>query len=496
MGQTTEPFQSTSRPLSFADAAAKVLEISSSPLHYREITQQALEQGWIQTDGKTPEASLNAVISVDIKQNGDQSRFVRVRPGVFGLQSWGLESPATVSSGDAEEGNRRVRIPHFPSYSEVRLVLPIWNGLSKSQITGLRSTIATIRGTPQEPSDWTKPDEWIASRLKGSDRELAEAIWQKTEGKVNPRHVYGHWLLACAYQLLDEDGSGYMVLTERGQDFINYPLGAAVSLVDEQEGVLKILTIAAEKGTGRRADFIDDWADYLARYSRYGTDSTIKDTLGRRLQSILERKLLEKTGTTYSITDGGLAYLQQTGGAEDSDIAGGLQEILQLIKQQKVSVRASMKVLLSTMDPIAFEHLVKQLLEAMNYQNVEVTAPSNDKGIDVVADIELGITSVREVVQAKRQKQNVQRTVLDALRGSLYRFQAVRGTIITTANFSKGAKDVAFEPGAPPITLIDGDKLIDLLIEYGIGVRTRPVEVLELDADAFAQVEESEEETA
>jgi predicted helicase len=97
----------------------------------------------------------------------------------------------------------------------------------------------------------------------------------------------------------------------------------------------------------------------------------------------------------------------------------------------------------------------------MNYQNVAVIAPSNDKGVDIVADIELGITSVREVVQAKRQKSNVQRTVLDALRGSLYRFQAVRGTIITTAGFSKGAMQAAFEAGAPPITLIDGSKLID-----------------------------------
>ena len=113
--------------------------------------------------------------------------------------------------------------------------------------------------------------------------------------------------------------------------------------------------------------------------------------------------------------------------------------------------------------------------------------------IDITTRLQ-SITSVREVVQAKRQKSNVQRTVLDALRGSLYRFQAVRGIIITTAGFSKGAMPAAFEAGAPPITLIDGSKLMDLLIEYGIGVRTRSsVEMLELDADAFAQTEEGED---
>jgi restriction system protein len=236
---------------------------------------------------------------------------------------------------------------------------------------------------------------------------------------------------------------------------------------------------------------VPEWADYLNRYSRFGTDSTIKDTLTRRLQNILDRGLLDKAGTTYSITDEGLAYLGQTGGAEDTGTIGEVQEILELVKQQKATVRASMQELLETMDPYAFEHLIKQLLEAMNYQNVTVTSPSNDKGVDVVADIELGITSVREVVQAKRQKTNIQRPVLDALRGSLYRFQAVRGTIITTGNFSKGTVQVAFEAGAPPITLINGEKIIDLLIEYNLGVRNRTIELLELDADAFVQSEEN-----
>jgi len=144
------------------------------------------------------------------------------------------------------------------------------------------------------------------------------------------------------------------------------------------------------------------------------------------------------------------------------------------------------------MDPFAFEHLVKRLLEEMDYQNVEVTTRSGDGGVDVVADIELGITSVREVVQAKRHKRTIQRKDLDALRGSLYRFDAVRGTIITTSRYSKGTTEAAFATGAAPITLIDGDKFIDLLIEHGIGVRKRTVELLAVDPDAFSDLEVEE----
>jgi restriction system protein len=101
----------------------------------------------------------------------------------------------------------------------------------------------------------------------------------------------------------------------------------------------------------------------------------------------------------------------------------------------------------------------------------------------------LGISSVREVIQVKRHKGSLNRTVLDQLRGSLYRFNAVRGTIISTGKFSRGARDAAFERGAPPITLIDGDKLLDLLMERQIGVTRKSVEYYEFDPTKLAQFE-------
>ena len=103
--------------------------------------------------------------------------------------------------------------------------------------------------------------------------------------------------------------------------------------------------------------------------------------------------------------------------------------------------------------------------------------------------IEVGITSIREVVQVKRHRGKIPRKDLDALRGSLHRFNSVRGTIVTTSQFAKGAREATLEPGTAPVTLIDGEKLLDLLIEHGIGVRKRMVGFLELDAPALADVE-------
>lgn len=477
--------------LSLGDAAVHVLTEAGEPLHYREITKRVLEQGLAESNSKTPDASMAAVLAVDLKSHGLSSRFVRTRPGVFGLRSWqGTDAMSSeLATHDEVDGQQRVRVPLFPTYSELRRVLRTWAGKPRASVTHLQATIGKLRGTPQNTVDWTDPDAWIPERLSGEDRDLASAIWTESGKAVNPRHTYGHWLLSQKYVLVVDDSEGILRLTKSGQDFIDHEGGEAEVFLDEQEGLAKLLALVADNGPTRAGGLLEEWSEYLNRHSSFGSPSTLSDTLRRRLNNLLDRGLVSRKGTMYSVTDAGLAYLQRVG-TDDSLGGDEQQELWVLAKKLDASVRESLRQLLLAMDSFAFEHLVKRLLEEMDYQNVEVTTRSNDGGVDVVADIELGISSVREVVQAKRHRRTIQRKDLDALRGSLYRFNAVRGTIIATSRFSKGTEEAAFANGAAPITLIDGDKLIELLIEHSIGVRKRTLEVLAVDPDAFAEFEQ------
>lgn len=65
------------------DAVYLVLKEASEPLHYREITEQLLTRNLWESKGNTPWATVNAQIAVDIKKNGEKSRFIRVRKGIF-----------------------------------------------------------------------------------------------------------------------------------------------------------------------------------------------------------------------------------------------------------------------------------------------------------------------------------------------------------------------------------------------------------------------------
>ena len=449
-------------------------------MHYKALADAIVSEGMVETIGATPEATVNSQINREIVRNGDQSEFVRVRPGVFGLR--GVQEESANDGANTEDSHLRVRIAFFPIYSQVRCLLRIWPGFQGKQVTGMLTTLHDLMGTPQNPVNWTNPADWIPERLQGSDRDLAQAIWERSDGAVNPRYVRGHRLLIQRYGLLRKDSDGTLQLHAKGRNFLEQPGGKTEAEIDKAEGVFKLLSIVADGGPAPAGGFVDEWGDYLSRRSRFGSQSTIKDTMRRRLANLLERQLIERKGNLYSITGEGLTYLERIVAA--NTVGGSEQnEIRALVRKHETTVRENLKELLHETDPFALEHLIKRLLEEMGYQNVDVTARSGDGGIDVVGDIELGITSIREVVQVKRHRRAIQRSVLDALRGSLHRFRAVRGTIITTSWFARGAQEAAFEEAAAPITLIDGDKLVDLLIEHSIGVRKRTVELLDLDAD-------------
>ena len=384
----------------------------------------------------------------------------------------------------SDDSNLRVRIPLFPLYSELRHLLRVWTDRPQEQVTGLQATLNELRGTPRKTVDWTDPSTWIPERLDGRDRELAQAIWDQSKRAVNPRHTYGHWLLARRYNLLRDGGRGVIQITKPGLDFLEQTGGEAESAIDEAEGLLKLLSIVADNGPARAGGLVAAWGDYLLRCSRFRTEATIKDTMRRRLSNLVDRGLVERNGNLYSVTPDGLTYLRK---AEAGDSVGN--QVRDLVRRQENTVREHLRELLHDMDPFAFEHLIKRLLEEMGYQGVEVTARSGDGGVDVVAEIQLGITSLREVVQVKRHRRAIQRKDLDALRGSLYRFKTVRGTLVTTSRFAKGTQEAARAAGTAPITLIDGNDLIDLLIEDEIGVRKRKIDLLEVDTEPFAAVE-------
>jgi hypothetical protein len=70
----------------FKAAAREVLEEVGHPLHYTDITEIALQSGYLQSSGRTPHNTMRARLSVDVRDNPN-THFAQVAPGVYGLKS-------------------------------------------------------------------------------------------------------------------------------------------------------------------------------------------------------------------------------------------------------------------------------------------------------------------------------------------------------------------------------------------------------------------------
>lgn len=134
-----------------------------------------------------------------------------------------------------------------------------------------------------------------------------------------------------------------------------------------------------------------------------------------------------------------------------------------------------------------FENLVVDLMKSMGYGDGFVTKTSGDGGIDgIIHEDKLGFDLI--YIQAKKWDINtvIGRPEIQKFAGAMMGPPKVeKGLFITTAKYSQGAKDFA---NAQHIILIDGQKLTELMIEYGLGVSTQKIySIKRIDSDYFSE---------
>lgn len=161
------------------------------------------------------------------------------------------------------------------------------------------------------------------------------------------------------------------------------------------------------------------------------------------------------------------------------------------IENHNEKVRKALHERIRQLAPTDFEALVGQLLGAIGFADVEVTPASGDGGIDVRGTLVVAdVIRTRMAVQVKRWKQNVQAPVVQQVRGSLGTHE--QGLIITTSDFSPGARTEAARANAVPVALMAGDEFVDLLIEHDIGIKRVTYDLFELGAEDDDGADEAE----
>lgn len=147
--------------------------------------------------------------------------------------------------------------------------------------------------------------------------------------------------------------------------------------------------------------------------------------------------------------------------------------------------REQVLTLMLSLPPAGFERLSQRLLREAGFTHVTVTGQSGDGGIDGYGVLQVNpLVSFKVLFQCKRYANSVSSSQVRDFRGSMSG-RADKGIIITTGTFTADARRESTRDGAPPIELIDGEKLIDMLERFELGLK--PVRTYEVDAGFFGE---------
>lgn len=101
-----------------------------------------------------------------------------------------------------------------PLFQHTNMTLAMMKAVAICSVKAVRNMITAIQeqtGPPQNPVDWSEPDNWIKERLSGEDASIAWQIWNMDNYILNPRHSYGCYMfinnpLFDLMQTAEDDG--------------------------------------------------------------------------------------------------------------------------------------------------------------------------------------------------------------------------------------------------------------------------------------------------
>ena len=158
----------------------------------------------------------------------------------------------------------------------------------------------------------------------------------------------------------------------------------------------------------------------------------------------------------------------------------------QALRELSEATAADLLDNLLQVSPNRFEVIVLDVLHSLGYganrNDLQRVGGSGDGGIDGVISLDkLGLEKV--YIQAKRWQGTVGRPELQAFYGALAGQKAKRGVFITTSGFTAQAID--FARSVEGMVLVDGRRLVNLMMDYEVGVTSRLLKLPKLDSDYF-----------
>lgn len=150
-----------------------------------------------------------------------------------------------------------------------------------------------------------------------------------------------------------------------------------------------------------------------------------------------------------------------------------------------INYREAVAATLQSLPPDGFERFCQRLLRESGFEEVTITGRSGDGGIDGIGILQVNaLVSFKVLFQCKRYTGSVTPSQVRDFRGAMMG-RADKGIIITTGSFTSDARKESVRDGVPPIELVDGEKLVNMLEQLELGLK--PQRTFDVDGTFFDQ---------
>jgi hypothetical protein len=519
--------------MTFTEAALEVLRSAGEPLHYKKITELAIERNLLSHVGKTPEVTMSSRLAMMVKKDRGQAPIIKVKPGVFAIRESALQgqdlSPAALAAisevegledGSASDNGLGTDEPKPPAPllpggdvfpEEEGDDDPILAGLEQESEsvdrTGRRRRRRRRRGKGDKvdgPADVTIRPEPVRERepvrvrepirarepVRDSGRERNQGRERDSArerdagpGRGRERDAYREPARDSGRDVGRDAGRDSGRDRSRGDEAVSLDWNRQPADGDLLGKDLADAVWAVMSRGDRVPHTFARVAELLVRRGRLsGNPAALAPTIAAAARADVSRAQLTRARPRFALR-GGRVMLSEW--LLPRPLARVEQDLLSSAERYTNELRRTLIQKLSELPTAGFAELVATWLNAEGITALRAVRRPGSSGSELhfAGTRKSGSEEVRLAIVVQRAGRDIDREAVIDVRGALHHYgQATSAWIVTTGRVTSGAREEASMQAAS-CALFDGMALASAMERLGIAVQRHVIAHHELDYD-------------
>lgn len=511
--------------MTFTEAAIEVLRLTGKPLHYKKITDIAIQKNLLSHVGKTPEVTMSSRLATLVKKDRGESNIIKVKPGVFGLRDFGQEviaaaeaeipddpqaaaeeaaleaqveaSDETTAEGDAKEAApaaaKKAAKPLpgsdvFPEEEDDDE--PILGNLDKDDSqkgqdgNGSRDGRGG-RGRRRRRRRGGEPGEARADERQGGSERSGEhersgghersRNQERSGGHDRPRESFDSRGGRDANERAARD---YRDEVSRGDANREHAEGELVG--KELADAIHAVLTAGE----RQPQSFSRIAENLVKKGRLqGDANALTPTVAAAARADIARREQEGVRARFRLIGGRVVL---TDWSLPGEAVRFEQDAIRAADRQRDQMRQAFLRRVRELPGAGFAELLASWLNAEGVVSLRaVRRPGAQPGeLHLAGTLKRGHDETRLAIIARRDSREINRERVIDVRGAMHYYgNASAAWLITTGQVLSGAREEAAVAGTVPVSNFDGIGMARAMEKLGVGLRRHTIAIATLDLE-------------